>query len=377
MNIWETLPRPFFVLAPMYDVTDTVFRRVIAECAPPDLYVTEFVSVDGLQSAGRESLLKYLQFTDEERPLIAQIWGKDPENYFKTARQIADGSLVDEIAWLRTKHGDAVQETGEARNEPYKRYGEVSTGARATAMRPKHSRLASSAGQQSSAMLSFAGVDINMGCPDKTIVKNGCCAALINNRELAAEIIQAVTEGAPSLPISVKTRLGLSEVDLTWHEFLLKLKLNALTIHGRTAKQMSKVPADWDKIAAVRELRDKLSPDTIIIGNGDVMTRDQGQELVKKYRVDGIMIGRGVFNDPFAFADSSPWETYTKEQRIALYRRHVELFIDTYRHDERKVHGLYKFCKIYINGFDGAKELRERLMSAGSAQELLTRLNSR
>ncbi len=305
-------------MAPMYDVTDTVFRRVIAECSPPELYVTEFVSVDGLQSKGRESLLKYLQFTEAEKPLIAQIWGKDPENYYKTARELVE--------------------------------------------------------------MGFDGIDVNMGCPDKTIVKNGCCAALINNRELAAEIIQAVREGAStkdrSLPLSVKTRLGLTEVDLSWHEFLLNKKLNALTIHGRTAKQMSKVPADWDKIAAVRELRDRLSPGTVIIGNGDVMTRTQGQEVVEKYKVDGVMIGRGVFNDPFAFAMSSPWETYAKDQRIALYRRHVELFIETYQHEERKVHGLYKFCKIYINGFDGAKELREQLMSAKSAAELMKQLDN-
>lgn len=313
MNIYTRLPRPFFVLAPMYDVTDTVFRRVITECTPADLYFTEFVSVDGLQSAGRESLRKYLQFTEAERPIIAQIWGKDPENYYKTAKKLAG--------------------------------------------------------------MGFDGVDINMGCPDKTIVKNGCCAALVNNRELAGEIIQAVREGAPSLPVSVKTRLGLSEVDLSWHEFLLNQKLNALSIHGRTAKQMSKVPADWEKIREVRELRDKLSPDTVIIGNGDVMTRIQGQELAKEYGVDGIMIGRGVFADPFAFAASSPWPNYTKEQRISLYRRHVELFLETYQHDERKVHGLYKFCKIYINGFEGAKELRENLMKAKTPGELLNFLD--
>ncbi len=364
----------------MYDVTDTVFRRVIAECAPADLYVTEFVSVDGLQSAGRESLRKYLQFTEAERPIIAQIWGKDPENYYKTARQIADGSLLDEISWqnrreVRTLHGDAGQGAGEKRTEPYYRYGEGVSESVTKSGAPSAVRVVGSADKSDGTVQGFAGVDINMGCPDKTIVKNGCCAALINDRELAGEIIQAAREGlasaSTSLPLSVKTRLGLNEVDLSWHEFLLSKKLNALTIHGRTAKQMSKVPADWEKIREVRELRDKHSPDTVIIGNGDVLTKVSGQLLAVKYQVDGIMIGRGVFADPFAFAESSPWGTYSKEQRISLYRRHVELFIETYQHDERKVHGLYKFCKIYINGFDGAKELREQLMSAKTAAELL------
>lgn len=312
MNIWDELPRPYFVLAPMDDVTDTVFRQVVGQCAAPDIYFTEFVSVDGLQSAGREACLKRLRFTSQEKPLIAQIWGKTPENYYKTARELAE--------------------------------------------------------------MGFAGIDINMGCPEKRVVKNGCCVALMNNRELAGEIIQATQEGASSLPVSVKTRLGFNEVDLSWHEFLLGYKLNALSIHGRTKKQMSKVPANWELIGEVRKLRDKLSPVTKIIGNGDVMSRAQGEELAQKHQLDGIMIGRGIFHDPFVFSQDSPWARYTKEQKIILYRRHVELFAETWRDTGRPLHTLGKFCKIYINGFDGAKELRDKLMRATSTQELLSLL---
>lgn len=312
MNIWEELPRPFFVLAPMDDVTDTVFRQVVAECSPPDLYFTEFVSVDGLQSAGREACLKRLQFTDKERPLIAQIWGKSPDNYYKTARELAE--------------------------------------------------------------MGFAGIDINMGCPEKRVVKNGCCTALINNRELAGDIVQATREGAGSLPVSVKTRLGFSAVDMTWTEFLLEQKLNALTMHGRTRAQMSKVPADWDKIGEVRKMRDRLSPATKIIGNGDVMSRTQGQELAEKYELDGIMIGRGIFHDPFLFTQDSPWTDYTKKQKIALYTKHVKLFAETWQDNHCPIYTLNKFCKIYINGFDGAKELRDKLMRARSTDELLNLL---
>lgn len=309
-NIYQNLPRPFFVLAPMDDVTDTVFRRVVGQAAKPDLYFTEFVSVDGLQSVGRERLLKRIRFEPDEHPIIAQVWGKTPDNYYKTAQELVE--------------------------------------------------------------LGFDGIDINMGCPDKTIVKNGCCSALINDRSLALEIIKATQDGAAGrVPVSVKTRLGFNEVDYSWHELLLGQNLAALTIHGRTRKQMSEVPAEWDKIQHIREMRDELAPDTVLIGNGDVMSKRHGLELAEKHGVDGIMIGRGIFQDLFAFAEHSEWPAYTREQRIALYKAHVELFAGTWLNEERKIHTLNKFCKIYIQGFDGAKELREQLMAAKSSKELL------
>ena len=310
MTDFKKLAKPFLVLAPMDDVTDTVFRRIVADCAAPDLYITEFVNVDGLQSPGREKLLPKLQFTDEERPIIAQLWGKDPKNYYEVAKQIKQ--------------------------------------------------------------MGFDGVDINLGCPDKAVIKNGCCIALINNRELTGEIIQAVREGVgPDFPVSVKTRLGLQQIDYTWHEFLLNQKLNMLSIHGRTAKQMSKVPADWEAINHIREMRDFLFPATLIVGNGDVQNRKQAHGLANKYKLDGIMIGRGIFEDPFAFATESPWQQWTEEQKIQLYAKHVKLFVETWHNQERRLHTLNKFCKIYINGFDGAKELRDQLMHAKSADELL------
>lgn len=305
------LPKPFFVLAPMDDVTDTVFRQVVVGIAPPDLYFTEFVNVDALQSKGREATLPRLQFTSNEQPLVAQLWGLNPENFYRSAKEIAE--------------------------------------------------------------MGFSAIDLNFGCPDKNVVRNGACSAFIlpENRAGAIEIIQATREGAASLPLSVKTRLGFNEIDYTWHELLLNQKLNMLTIHGRTKKQMSDVPADWDKIADIRELRDRLSPATLIIGNGDVLTRQQGLELAEKHRIDGIMIGRGIFHDPYVFAQDSPWQGFDKEQRINLYRKHVELFARAWQNNERKIHTLNKFCKVYINGFDGAKELREELMAARSSDELL------
>jgi tRNA-dihydrouridine synthase len=321
------LPKPFFVLAPMDDVTDTVFRQVVADCAPPDLFFTEFANVDGLQSPGRPRLLKKLMFTPKDRPLIAQLWGLDPENFRKTAAEIADGSLARELGLPEG--------------------------------------------------INFAGVDLNMGCPAKSEVHNGACSALIKNRPLAHDIIEATREGlAGKLPLSVKTRLGFNEVDLTWPEFLFEHKVSMLTMHGRTKKEMSKVPAHWDLINEVRKIRDRVSPETLMVGNGDVMTRSEAAELATKYELDGIMIGRGVFHDPFVFAPESIWSGYDRAQRIALFKTHVELFAHTWQEGERAIHTLNKFCKIYISDFDGAKEFREQLMSTNSTQEILAILAS-
>lgn len=310
MSVLKSLPKPFFVLAPMDDVTDSVFRQIIGSTAAPDLYFTEFVNADGLQSPGKPRLMKKLQHTAAEKPLIAQIWGKDPEKFHKTAEELVE--------------------------------------------------------------MGFAGIDLNMGCPAKSEVKNGTCAALINNRELAIELIKATQAGASGrVPVSVKTRLGWNEIDHSWHELLLQQHLAMLTIHGRTKKEMSAVPAHWDSIAHIRQMRDNMGVDTLIVGNGDVKNRKHAQHLAAEHELDGIMIGRGVFHDPFAFAENSPWETYDKKDRLTLYRRHVELFAATWQAGERPIHTLNKFCKIYIQGFDGAKELRERFMAAGSASELL------
>lgn len=309
----QQLPRPFTVLAPMDDVTDTVFRQIIAECAAPDLFFTEFVNVDGLQSPGRPNLLKKIQLDTKEGPVIAQIWGKNPDNFYKTAQELVE--------------------------------------------------------------MGFAGVDLNMGCPAKPVVKDGCGSALINNRDLALEIIQATKDGvAGRLPVSVKTRLGFNVVDFSWHELLLAQNLDMLTIHGRTKKEMSDVPAHWDLIGEVRALRDKLAPQTLLVGNGDVENYQQAMQLAEQYQLDGIMIGRGIFHDPFAFAPVSPWPTYAKAQRIALYTKHVKLFAATWPDASRRIAALNKFCKVYISGFDGAKELREQLMNAKSAEELLSLL---
>jgi tRNA-dihydrouridine synthase len=317
---------PFLVLAPMDEVTDTVFRQIVSACAAPDIAFTEFVNVDGLCSPGRSKLLKKARFVASEKNLILQLWGLQPENFLTIARQAADGTLAAELGVKGTN---------------------------------------------------YIGVDLNMGCPAKGEVQNGACSALIKNRPLAHDIITATKQGlAGRLPLSVKTRLGFNEVDMTWLQFLLEHQLDMLTVHGRTRKEMSKVPAHWDLIGEARMLRDTISPTTKIVGNGDVKSYQHAVELATTYGLDGIMIGRGVFQDPFLFAPKSPWPDYAAAERLALYKRQVRLFADTWQHAERPIHTLNKFCKVYVSGFDGAKELRESLMQTASLTELIDCLDS-
>ncbi len=337
MSFYDTLPRPFFVLAPMDDVTDTVFRQMVASCAAPDLFFTEFVNVDGLMSVGRPQLLKKLRFVPTEGKVVLQIWGRDPDNFRAVAEQAADGTLARELGLPEG--------------------------------------------------VNFAGIDINMGCPAKSEVQGGTCSALIKreNWERASAMIEAVKTGVNGkLSVSVKTRVGFSAVDMEWFDHLLSHDLDMLVVHGRTRKQMSKVPADWSLIGEVAERRDAMGKTTLIVGNGDVMSREQGEMLAKQHKLDGIMIGRGIFHDPYVFAPlrQGPsltqryWETVTPAERLALFRRHVELFAETWQHGERPIHTLNKFCKTYIQGFDGAVSLRGALMIASTTNEILELLDN-
>ena len=307
-NIWQTLKKPIFILAPMDDVTDSVFRQIIQNLAPADLYFTEFTSVDGLASEkGREPVARRLQFTEKERPLIAQIWGNDPEKFKKAAELCAE--------------------------------------------------------------MGFDGIDINMGCPVKDVVKRGMCSGLIQNPELAGRIIQATKDGAGDLPVSVKTRLGMREVQPEWIEFLLKQDLPALIIHGRTVREMSKVPAHWDEIKKVVEMKNKITPNTIIIGNGDITSYEDGLEKVKQTGVDGIMIGRGIFKNLWIFDKLSKTRDLTLEEKLAHLLNHTKLFVKTWENN-KPFPILKKFFKIYISDFQGSAELRAKLMETKNLEEV-------
>ena len=313
-NKYKILP-PFLILAPMDDVTDSPFRSIIRDLSPPDLFFTEFTNVDGLQSKGQDIVKQKLYNYEESNNLIAQIWGLKPENFYITAQQIAKG-----------------------------KFGK------------------------------FLGVDLNMGCPDKSITKNGACSALIKNRDLAKDIIQSTKEGLNNqLPLSVKTRLGYNEIDYSWHEFLLNQEIDMLIIHGRTKSQMSKTSADWNAINEIRKLRDKISPTTLIVGNGDVVSYRDALKKAQKYSLDGIMIGRGIFSDPYVFSLDSSWNTLNIDQRLNIFKKHINYFRERWA-SQKPVYILNKFCKVYINNFDGSKSIREELMSSKSIDELIAKI---
>ncbi|WKZ30458.1 MAG: tRNA-dihydrouridine synthase [Candidatus Dojkabacteria bacterium] len=305
---WKSLAQqhtPFFVLAPMEEVTDTVFRRLIAGIGKPDVFFTEFMSVEGFMSRGREKVSYRLEHTDTEKPLIAQIWGLSPEKFYQTAKEIRE--------------------------------------------------------------MGFVGIDLNMGCPKEDVVKRGACAGLIQLPKLAGEIIQATQEGAGDLPVSVKTRIGhKSETINEWISHVLSYKPAALTIHFRTVEEMSKVPAHWDLAPKVVALRDEISPETVIIGNGDVLSRSQGEELAKTYSLDGIMIGRGIFHNPWVFAKEQV--SHSMQEKLNLLLLHARTYTE-YWGKRKNYHVLKRFYKIYATDFDGAAELREQLMPTNSLEE--------
>lgn len=309
MSFWQNLPKPFFILAPMEAVTDVVFRHVVAKAAAPDIYFTEFVNAASYcSSKGIHSTRGRLTFTPDEQPMVAQIWGSKPEHFAEMSKGLA--------------------------------------------------------------AMGFAGIDINMGCPDKSVNKTGAGAALIETPELAAELIAAAKEGG--LPVSVKTRVGYKKQKTEeWTSFLLQQDIAALTIHARTQKDMSKVPARWEEIGKVVKLRDEIAPHTLIIGNGDVRDRQHGLELAEQYGVDGIMIGRGIFHNPFAF-EKEPRE-HSREELLGLLELQLDLF-DKYTRElePRRFDPLKRFFKIYVREFAGASELRDKLMHTKSTDEVRT-----
>lgn len=308
-NIWNELKRPFFVLAPMEDVTDTVFRQMVMNIGRPDLFFTEFTSVEGLCSKGSDVVMQRLKYLPTEKPLIAQLWGINPMSFEKAS------TIVHELG--------------------------------------------------------FDGIDINMGCPVRKIIRNGGCSALIKTPTLAKEIYEATVSGAKGLPVSVKTRIGFKSIQTEeWIGEVLSWKPAALTVHGRTVAELSKVPCHWDEIGKAVQLRDSISPNTIIVGNGDVNSIGQGLEYHRTYGVDGIMIGRGIFENPWVFNPVECNLDHSLDIRLKLVYRHVMLHRKTWG-DTHNFNPLKKFFKMYIKGFDGAAQLRDQMMRLNSVDEIL------
>lgn len=345
-GFWEQLNTPLFVLAPMADVTDTAFRRMFAKYGRPDVTWTEFVSADGLflapegvhkeielpeklrevavkyGIAPHNPLLKDLIYTEKERPIVVQFFSRDPER-MKRAAQLA-------------------------------------------------------------VELGFDGVDINMGCPAKVIVNQGAGCAMIREPEVAREVIRATQEGADGkIPVSVKTRIGFNKDELdVWLPEILKESPAVVTMHARTRKDMSKVPAKWETVKRCVEIRDEMGSDTLIIGNGDVSTLEEGLRRIQETGCDGVMIGRGIFGDPTFFKEvdraredfkQGILESYHTEralkERVEQLLEHTKLF-EEFLGESKDFSIMKKHFKAYISGFDGAKELRMKLMECNSYEEV-------
>ncbi|MBR9143548.1 tRNA-dihydrouridine synthase [Staphylococcus aureus] len=290
----------------MEDVTDIVFRHVVSEAARPDVFFTEFTNTESFcHPEGIHSVRGRLTFSEDEQPMVAHIWGDKPEQFRETSIQLAK--------------------------------------------------------------MGFKGIDLNMGCPVANDAKKGKGSGLILRPDVAAEIIQATKAGG--LPVSVKTRLGYYEIDewKDWLKHVFEQDIANLSIHLRTRKEMSKVDAHWELIEAIKNLRDEIAPNTLLTINGDIPDRKTGLELAEKYGIDGVMIGRGIFHNPFAF-EKEPRE-HTCKELLDLLRLHLSLF-NKYEKDEiRQFKSLRRFFKIYVRGIRGASELRHQLMNTQSIAE--------
>ncbi|HVU75537.1 MAG TPA: tRNA-dihydrouridine synthase [Candidatus Paceibacterota bacterium] len=316
MDFWHRLPKPFFVLAPMEDVTDAAFRSLISSHAAPEVprvLYTEFTSADGLlraDTAGKKKLLKKLEYTDGERPIVAQLFTSVSEHMEAGAKLCRE--------------------------------------------------------------LGFDGFDINMGCPDRAVERQGCGSALIRTPEIARELIRVAKRGAGDMPVSVKTRIGYNTDELeTWLPELLAEEPSVVTLHLRTRKEMSEVPAHWDRMARAIEIRDALNSKTLIVGNGDVRDLVDARDKAAQTGCDGVMLGRAVFGNPWIFSGRTTEPT--REEKILALIEHITFF-------EKKLSGfqndavMKRHFKAYIGGWDGAKELRQSLMEAADltdAREIL------
>ena len=297
-------------LAPMANVTDAAFRRMFAECGKPDVFWTEFVSVAGLLSKGREKLLVDFWYGEGEHPIVAQIFGSKPEQFEEV------GAMIRELG--------------------------------------------------------FDGIDINMGCPDRDVEKQGGGAALIKTPDLAKKIIRALKKGAGDLPISIKTRIGYGRNETAeWVPALLEENIAALAVHLRTRHEMSDVPAHWELAHDIVVLRDRYAPETLVLGNGDVGTLEEARQRIETSGMDGVMVGRSAFGNPWFFSGRTP----DLRERLMRMVEHTECFEKMFRSDAKKdrlknFDIMRRHFKAYVTGFDGAKELRMRLMETSSAAEV-------
>lgn len=312
-SFWNRLPKPFLVMAPMADVTDAAFRALVARCGAPDVFWTEFVSADGLyhtREIGKlpdteNPLMRDLTKSAVERPIVAQIFSSKPEMISYATKLVSE--------------------------------------------------------------LGFDGVDLNMGCPDKSIEKQGCGSAMIKTPEVARAVIRAAKE-ASALPVSVKTRVGYNAESLDeWLPVLLEAAPAAITLHLRTRKELSLVSANWELMKKAVALRDRINPAVLLIGNGDIQDKEDAETKIAESGCDGAMLGRALFGNPWVFAGRKSEDTPLAQKLAAL----TELAYAFEKLTPQKNFAiLKKHIKAFVTGFDGAAELRAQLMQTETASEL-------
>jgi len=306
-NFWQS-EKPLSVLAPMANITDAAFRRMIAKYGKPDVMYTQFVPCDGLCSPGRDNLLPHLWYDESERPIVAQFFGAKPENFYHSAKLAVE--------------------------------------------------------------LGFDGIDINMGCPDNNVLKQNAGSGLIKFPEVAKEIIQASKEGAGDLPVSVKTRLGFHEIEYqSWLPAILEQNVAALIVHLRTKKELSKVEAHWELASDIAEMAHSYN--TPIIGNGDVYTLDQLDEKCDLHDMDGVMLGRAVIGNPWCFNPEISKSDLSMETVLGVMLEHARLFDSLYT-DLIVFAAIRKHLAAYVKDFYKASSLRAELIQTSSIKEIET-----
>ena len=313
MSIWSKLKRPIICLAPMSGVTDAAMRRVTVQLGKPDVFFTEFVSCAGLCSPKREELMSELQFDEIERPIVAQIFGREPDQFERCAELIAE--------------------------------------------------------------LGFDGVDVNTGCPDKKVQKQGAGAMLMKEPELTKRIIAATKRGAGDIPVSVKTRIGYDTNNLDeWLKRLAETQPAAISIHWRTKRQAYKGDARWDLAPKAVEIVRTHCDDTRLLGNGDVKSLNQAYSLAKETGVDGVMIGRRIFTNPWVFNPNVNIENVTTYDRLMALDTHLTAFENCFG-DKKHFLTMRKYVRSYVNAFKGAKHFRIALHTARSITQMRDMIN--
>lgn len=334
-GFWDSLNKPIFALSPMDGVTDAAFRSITDRYGKPHILFTEFTPVEAIKR-GATRVLEAFLYHKTATPTVAQIYGTELDGYYQSAIVVAE--------------------------------------------------------------MGFDGVDINMGCPARNVSHRGAGAGLIQTPELAQQIIRTTQDAMRNwangqtmeeagvhrktiayvgefkskygiesvrrlLPVSVKTRIGFSHpVTEEWIKTLLETEPVNISLHGRTLKQMYTGHANWEEIGKAAEV--VKATKTTLLGNGDVQSLEDAKAKVTQYGVDGVLIGRATFGNPWIFQGTE----VDAKTRLSTALEHTELFADML--PEANFLSMRKHLAWYCRGFANAVEVRSKLMQVSRPEDL-------